>query len=141
MAMSVNPFVVTTSGNAVPEGEAFELSWDLDGDYWFYVEITCHENPKQPVAGGEPDYSYVPPVISEPFRDKRYIVNWDQLPYYGHYRVKVVAVNREYVELLLTRNQDSRDLNEPISNIDNGLGIFTAVNSVFTDFYVVGQTN
>ena len=86
--------------------------------------------------GGEPVYGYEMPYMSEPFNDNRYIIPWERLPYYGRYRVKVVAVNREYVELVLTRNQDSRDLNEPISNVNNGLGIFTAINFAFIDFVV-----
>jgi hypothetical protein len=139
-SMSADPVAVPSSGDDQPEGDAFELSWDMDSDFWYYIEITHHENPRTPIGGGEPVYGYVPPIITEPFRDNRYIVEWEQLPYYGHYRVKVVAVNREYVELILTRNQDSRDLNEPISNVENGLGIFTAVNSTFLDFNVTGQT-
>ncbi|MBC8181278.1 hypothetical protein H8E88_09140 [candidate division KSB1 bacterium] len=50
--------------------------------------------------------------------------------------MKVFRVNQEYGDLYQSRNQDSRDLNEPLTNIVNGLGVFSAFNcdSVFFDF-------
>ena len=74
LSISENPVIAPSSGQATPEGKAFELNWDLEGDYWFYVEISNLESPKLPVDGGEPFTGYAPPVITEPFRDKRYIV-------------------------------------------------------------------
>ena len=35
----------------------------------------------------------------------------------GKHRVKVCRVNQEYADLYQSRNQDSRDLNEPLTNI------------------------
>jgi len=43
--------------------------------------------------------------------------------------VQVFRVNQEYVDLFENIDQDSRNLNEPPTNIANGLGIFTAFNS------------
>ena len=45
---------------------------------------------------------------------------------YGLHRIKVFRVNEEYANLYESVEQDSRDLNEPLTNIKNGLGIFTA---------------
>ncbi len=47
----------------------------------------------------------------------------------GTHRVKVYHINQEYVDLYLNQEQDSRDLNEPPSNVKNALGIFSAFNS------------
>ena len=46
-------------------------------------------------------------------------------------------VNREYADLYNNRVQDSRDLNEPPSNISGGLGIFSAFNSAARGFVLV----
>jgi len=51
------------------------------------------------------------------------------LTQFGTYRVKIYRVNQKYADLYESRNQDSRELNDPNSNIINGLGIFTAFNS------------
>ena len=45
---------------------------------------------------------------------------------YGRHVAKVYMVNQEYVDLFNSATQDSRDLNEPPSNVTNALGIFTA---------------
>lgn len=52
------------------------------------------------------------------------------LTQYGHYQVNLFRVNEEYAQLYASRQQDSRDLNEPFTNITNGLGIFSAFSSV-----------
>ncbi|MBW7995835.1 MAG: DUF4249 family protein [Candidatus Glassbacteria bacterium] len=132
----VDPLIVPASANGEPHGDALEISWELDGDFWFYIESWNYEVNRVPIDGGEPVSGYEPHYISDLFMDRKFVVAWDQLPYYGRYRIKVVVATREYVELYLTRNQDSRDLNEPISNITNGLGIFTATNNVSFDITV-----
>jgi len=48
--------------------------------------------------------------------------------------VSVYRVNQEYADLYEGRRQDSRDLNEPSTNIENGLGVFSAFNSDSTFF-------
>ena len=128
--------VPSTEGGA-SQGNAFEISWELEGDYWFYLELRSIGSTFVPVDGGELVVGYVPPVRTQLFNTRRFIVTWDMLPYYGHHWAKVVVVNREYVEMYLTRNQDSRDLNEPVSNVLNGLGIFTALNSDYLEFDVI----
>jgi hypothetical protein len=50
--------------------------------------------------------------------------------------VKVYRVNQEYVDLYENRQQDSRNLTEPLTNIKNGLGIFTAFSYAQAYFYV-----
>jgi len=59
------------------------------------------------------------------------------LTHYGRHRARVYRVNREYADLYRSRSQNSRDLNEPLTNIVNGLGFFRAFNSVIVYFYVL----
>ena len=53
-------------------------------------------------------------------------VSQAQLKYFGLHKVLLYQVNQEYADLYEGLVQDSRDLNEPPSNIVGGLGIFTA---------------
>jgi hypothetical protein len=46
-------------------------------------------------------------------------------------------VNQEYADLYENRQQDSRNLTEPLSNVNNGLGIFTAFSYDVAYFEVV----
>jgi len=48
-------------------------------------------------------------------------------------------VNQEYVDLYKSRDQDSRNLNEPLTNIENGLGIFSAFANDSVYFYAIKE--
>jgi len=67
--------------------------------------------------------------ISQPIAAIEYTVNAMMMTHLGKHRVKVYRVNQEYADLYQSRKQDSRDLNEPLTNIVNELGVFSAFNS------------
>jgi hypothetical protein len=75
--------------------------------------------------------------ISKPTRESSYQINFGDIQYWGKYIVKVYRVNQEYADLYDNLQQDSRDLNEPPTNIKNGQGIFSAFNSQNVYFEVV----
>jgi hypothetical protein len=76
-------------------------------------------------------------MVSTPTADYQYRIQRFDLSFYGRHRVKVYRVNQEYADLYESRQQDSRDLNEPLTNIRNGLGVFSAFNSTAAYFNVV----
>ena len=59
---------------------------------------------------------------------------------YGRHKVTIYKVNEEYALLYETSEQDSRDLNEPYTNINNGLGIFSGFASQEFYFSVIGRS-
>lgn len=67
--------------------------------------------------------------ISEPTIDNFLEFSLANLETYGEHVVKVYHINQEYAALYENLEQDSRDLNEPPSNIINGQGVFSAFNS------------
>ena len=75
--------------------------------------------------------------VSAPSRKDSYEIVGLSLETYGRYRVKVYRVNKEYADLFENQTQDSRDLNEPPSNINNAFGIFSAFASDSVFFEVV----
>ncbi len=77
--------------------------------------------------------------ITGPSNVNWYRIDFRRVSFYGAYRVRVYRVNQEYADLYSTRQQDSRDLNEPLTNIQNGLGIFSAFNCVEVTFQVVQE--
>ncbi|OJJ17062.1 hypothetical protein BKI52_30570 [marine bacterium AO1-C] len=73
---------------------------------------------------------------TDPIRgDSRQVVG-AFLAEYGTHRVILFKINQEYVDLYNSAEQDSRNLNEPLTNITNGLGIFTCINADTTSFFV-----
>ena len=75
--------------------------------------------------------------VSEPSSEASITFFGSALVSFGRYSVKVYHINQEYADLYENRTQDSRDLNEPPSNIANGLGVFSAFNSQEAFFEVV----
>lgn len=68
-------------------------------------------------------------LVSEPSRDSIYTVVGLSLQNYGSYRAILYRINQEYADLYADQLQDSRNLNEPPTNVENGLGIFTGISS------------
>ncbi len=77
--------------------------------------------------------------VSEPTSGETYTINAFTLEYLGRHVARVYRVNEEYAALYLGRIQDSRDLNEPPTNIDGGLGVFSAFASDSVFFQVVRE--
>ncbi len=74
--------------------------------------------------------------VFPPTNRNEYRINAMQLTHLGKHIVKVYRVNQEYADLYGSRQQDSRELNEPLTNIHGGLGIFSAFNSASAIFTV-----
>ena len=103
------------------------ITWKEDESSLFYVVAECADEDPAEIAtfdggGGMGMRRFVFP----PTNNNEYQIHRFSLSYYGNYVAKVYRVNQEYADLYQSRNQDSRDLNEPLTNIENGLGVFSA---------------
>ncbi len=65
-------------------------------------------------------------IVQQPTAADSSVVRILTLTHYGQHRLKLYRVNDEYADLYEGLEQDSRDLNEPPSNIHGALGIFSA---------------
>ena len=117
-----------------------EANWDnSNGDLYFMVVES---------VGDEVDPIFPAQVIdalegfrfvSEPTVDSSLAFLGGSLVSFGTYVVRVYHINQEYAALYENREQDSRDLNEPPSNVNNALGVFSAFNSQEAFFEVVRE--
>ena len=111
--------------------ERITLTWDERPGQHYFVVIENRVGELDPIIP-----EWIPPeprallssfrFISEPSETVSFDIIGVALETYGPHIAKVYSVNDEYVELFNNLEQDSRDLNEPPSNIQNALGIFTA---------------
>jgi len=112
-----------------------DLSWNNPDAHYYFLDIQNIESNPISIMPDPPDDRPKPPkgmsfqMITEPTSDNHFAIDSRQLDYFGTHRIVFTSVNQEYVNLYNSMNQDSRELNEPYSNIENGLGIFTAFNS------------
>ena len=101
--------------------------WPNPSGNLFYVTIEVVDKSPTEIGGraqGGFRRFIFPPVAADSFAVAPF-----SLAYYGLHEVRVYHVNTEYAALYESRLQDSRDLNEPATNIRNGLGVFSAFSS------------
>jgi hypothetical protein len=133
----------TPFGRGSMDANDIEISWDNpDNDYFYVVIENIEENPEDiqlgfPMpGGGRPNFRF----LSQPFQTNTYVLRaMMSIQQYGTHKVKVYRVNKEYAYLYENRTQDSRTLSEPYSNIENGLGIFTAFSHTDATIEVIKQ--
>lgn len=122
-----------------------EVLWDNpDSELHFVVIENAEENQESimpdlgggfGMAGGRGAFR----MVKRPTRESSQQINMSEIQYWGKYIVKIYRVNQEYADLYENLEQDSRDLNEPPTNIKGGLGIFSAFNSQNVYFQVKKQ--
>jgi len=113
------------------------ITWNNDNDELFYHVIDNVDS--NPVAISSNFPARPNRFISQPTRRDSAFVNFANITHTGRHRVRIYRVNQEYADLYESRQQDTRDLNEPLTNIQNGLGVFSAFNSDSVFFDVVQQ--
>jgi hypothetical protein len=110
---------ITTSDSLV-------VSWSNPASEAYYVVVESVD-PNRQVLQSDTMFQFMNRrFVTEPITEDHYRVFDQDIKYAGRHKVTVYRVNQEYVNLYKTRRQDSRSLNEPQTNVKNGLGIFTA---------------
>lgn len=122
--------------------ERITLTWDAVEGQSFFVVIENRVDDLDPIlpegipeAATELLSSFR--FISAPSEETSFDIIAVALDTYGPHVAKVFTVNQEYADLFNNLEQDSRDLNEPPSNVSQALGIFTAFAVDSVEFEVV----
>ena len=116
-----------------------EVQWNnSSGDFYYVVVENIESNPKEinqmDFGGmGRPNFQ----ITTEPTSLDVHNIRAMELSQYGTHRVVLYHVNQEYADLFESYDQDSRTLTEPLTNIDNGVGIFSSFSSDTTYFEVL----
>ena len=122
--------------------KTINVTWNnADGSYYYLVIENIENNPRSidptDVLGGLGiNFEFTTSPTQENILELRPLIHYTQ---YGTHRVTIYHVNEEYALLYETSTQDSRDLNEPYTNINNGLGIFSGFASQEVYFEVTKQ--
>ena len=117
--------------------ESFQKTIDIvwnnnDGSYYFLVIQNIEKgfpksiDPTDVLGGLGINFEFTTSPTQESTLRLRPLIHYTQ---YGTHKVTIYHVNKEYALLYETSGQDSRDLNEPYTNINNGLGIFSGFSS------------
>lgn len=117
-----------------------EATWNNPNEDLYFMVVESVSDTLDPIFPGQviealKDFRFV----SAPTNESALTFLGGALESFGIYSVKIYHINREYAALYENQEQDSRDLNEPPSNVQNALGIFSAFNSQEVFFEVVRE--
>ena len=130
--LSSGSIVVDSDARPGPNEASVELTWESpEGQTQYLVVIEYLEEDYDPIFDflEEDIYDDFRIRSSEPITGNSYAINQRQLIFYGEYRVIIHSINKEYADLYENVGQTSQNIAEPLTNIENGLGIFTGLNS------------
>ncbi len=130
---------ITTGIRNLPDLDIYSttLSWNNFDDSNYYVVIENLE--ENPVAVDIQSGKFATRFVSAPSISNEYKVSFRTVTHLGRHLMILYRVNQEYVDLYESRDQDSRNLNEPLTNIENGLGVFSAFASDSVYFNAVKE--
>jgi len=104
---------------------ASKLTWNNPDGSYYVLSVQClEENPKK-----IDDSLDLPGFNMEPVRNGQYSLAPMMFTYLGRHRVVLNHINTELALLYDLRTGNSLDFKELPTNVNNGLGIFTAINT------------
>ncbi len=126
----------TFGGFGAGTTDPVEITWDnSEGEYYYIVIKNIETNPEYvnenvaaAIAANEGETRFS--LITEPKISDSYSINTRrELTQYGTHQVIVFRVNPEYATLYESAGNSTLSLEQPPTNVENGLGIFTGVSS------------
>lgn len=136
------PVTATASEMVVPQiGAGMQLpdpiqySWQNDDEAYCLMVVRNMEANPQPITFnlGDNIIEKPEPIFRmPPTRGHQQQLSLGRFSYYGRHAVLVYRIQPEYAALYENNSNNSIDLQAPVTNINNGLGIFTGVHAADT---------
>lgn len=135
-SIEIQEFVSGPPSTTTP---AVTAKWDNESNDYHTLIIEYLEDNYNPInAFTDSDtYDDLRRTATEPISGDSFELTTRNFPFYGTYSISIYRVNSEYVNLFENISQNSLNLTEPLTNITNGMGIFTGMNAVTLTFEVV----
>ena len=124
--MAPPQFGVRGGGFQPGADDALVARWENSASELHYVVVDNVEADPTPFAESPFGGGFARRFVQPPTAGDSALVSARSLAWLGRHRVKLYRVNEEYADLYEGLNQDSRDLNEPPSNVRGALGVFSA---------------
>jgi hypothetical protein len=109
-----------------------EFAWDNDDDSYYLIAVKPVDPDAELVNPDDTTTDNDRPVRifrNEPSSSSSYNMEIFQFRYYGKQYVILYHLNTEYAALYNFTSNTSLNIKEPSTNIENGLGIFTGMNT------------
>lgn len=138
-------FSVTNSTFTIPtmafgsEPTVFDpvnLNWSNPAADYHVLVFKYLENPKVPVSNRF-NRDTVSSVEANAGQAGTFELNERMFKYFGRYQVTLMRVNKEYIDMLNSSSTSSQNLTNAPTNVSNGLGIFTAMQTNTLSTYLL----
>ncbi len=115
--------------SSYPLPPAITFNW-TNADHSYYIVVV--ENTETNPAAINLNNTDEPARLfrGSPTQDDNYQLNPREFQYFGMHKITLYHILPDYADLYISNGTSSQNLATPQTNINNGLGIFTAMNSV-----------
>lgn len=120
----------TGPGSSAPD--PMLVNWSNPDNEYHLVVVEYLESTYSPInANLDPAlYDQFRKVSTDPINDNSTNLTTRQhLLFFGNYRIIIYKINEEYVNLYENISQSTLNMTEPTTNVENGVGIFSGMNS------------
>ena len=134
-------FAIRELFQALNQDNTLSVTWDNPEaeSYFVALEAPANDNPDYLLPEFVRDRFGGFRIVTEPTTANFFDIPVFSLEVIGIYETTVYRINQEYADLYENREQDSRDLNEPPTNVEGGLGVFSAFNGRSITFQIVRE--
>ena len=127
-----------TSFRGITDTSSVLVSWTNPDKEYYFILLTYKDSTLKPITFVSTNPrtgvtaidtvrgNFTRRLQSSPIQSSSYKISASSMSNYGNYEFKLYKVTKDYANLYQSRSQSTIDLNEPFTNIDNGLGIFTS---------------
>jgi len=127
---SVSQVIIESGGFPTELPEPVELNWENPDQSYYIVLVENIETDPDPVRDfGDDETPPAPWFRNEPTQNDNYEINTRTFTYFGTHRIILFHVNPDYALLYDDEDNTSQNLTTPATDIENGFGIFTGLNS------------
>lgn len=136
---SATSITIPSFGNGSPGTiptfpDPIDLNWrNPNGDYHFVVVKSAEIDPDEITTSS----NLRPNFTTSPAQGSSQEINFGEFKYYGRNAIILCKVLPDYVALYNSNGSSSQNLTAVPSNINNGLGIFTSINTADTLYITV----
>ena len=119
-------------GGGTPAFETVEITWDNPDDAPHLVLVEYIENgTADPVNGNlsASDQEDFKKVATDPISGTAHNLNSRMFAFFGNYRIILYRITPEYASLYDNGGSTTLSITEPITNVNNGLGVFSGLNA------------
>lgn len=129
-SLEIPSFSGQPTGDLPEFPDPIDLNWtNTDGAYYVIITENIETDP-EPVADfgddeDRPDFVF----RNEPTLNSNYSLESMQFQYFGTHEIRLFRILPDYAALYEDNSSSSQNLTSPLSDIENGLGIFTGINA------------